>query len=668
MGAVPVPVPGLAAPPGPASPRGAARRLWSRLRLPGPRPGPHPGVLIALILLVTGIACALLQGPLWGPLPLLATVNVATSVTFIGTGLILRRDPRNRAVAWALIIAGALRSVDFADPLGGPWPFYTLVFGGMDRLAGAYALLRYPEPRLTWPQRAFLIALGAWMVIGRTLATVISTPQWENYPPSSWWISVHPDRELAQVITNIVNAGQGVLGLTLLVLLILRLTRTRGLDRLVITPIIVAGLAAVAAASGTAITQMLSTISETPNDAYIIEGIVDLALPLAFGVAVVQSALLLRSIPGLTAQVSAGADLDAVRYALRTTLRDPTLEVVDLTEAGRPPPAPGAAAAGTAPAAASPAAASPAIAGPAPAAGTGPAPRAPAPAPGLPAATSPGPLAEASEGLALDVTGGVPPDRLVELIRTEGGTPIAVVIADPGLDRYRGLFNAAVQTSGLALKNAQLQARAAQAELGQVRATTARLVEAGLAERQRLERDLHDGAQQHLLALAAQLTAAMTRTTDPAAAEAFRQARDGLTEILAELRDFAHGIHPAVLTEGGLAPALEEVAERLPLPVLVTAPATRAPSAAAEATGYFVACEALTNVVKHARASQASVQIRMPDGALEVEISDDGIGGAGASGRGMANMRDRARALDGELTVDSPPGQGTTITVRIPCG
>ena len=626
MGAVPVPVPGPAPPPGPASPRGAARRLWAFLRLSGP----HPGVLIAVILLVSGAVCALLQGPLWGPHPLLAAVNVATTETFIFTGLILHRDRRTRAVAWALIIAGVLRSVDFTDPLGGPWPFYTLVFGGMDRLAGAYALLRYPEPRLTRPQRAFLITLGAWMVIGRTLATVISTPRWDGYPASSWWIYLYQDRQLAQIITDIVNAGQGVLGLTLIVLLILRLVRTRGLDRLVITPIIVAGLAAVAAASGTAIAQMLSSISETPNDAYIIEGIVDLALPLAFGVAVLQSALLLRSIPGLTAQVSVGADVDAVRYALRTTLRDPTLEVLDLTEAGQPAPAP--------------------------------------PAGEPPAARDPGPPAASREGPALDVAGAMPPDRLVELIRTESGTPIAVVIADPGLDRYRGLFNAAVQTSGLALKNAQLQARAAQAELGQIRATTARLVEAGLAERRRLERDLHDGAQQHLLALAAQLTAAMTRTTDPAAAEAFRQARDGLTGILAELRDLAHGIHPAVLTEGGLAAALEEVAERLPLPVLVTAPATRAASSAAEATGYFVACEALTNAVKHAGASQATVDIRMPEGALEVEISDDGIGGAGASGRGMANMRDRARALDGELTVDSPPGQGTTITVRLPCG
>lgn len=169
MGAVPVPVPGLGTPPGPASPPGTGRRLWSLLRLSGP----HPGALIAFIVLASGAVCALLQGPLWGPHPLLAAVNVATSVTFICTGLILHRDPRTRAVGWALIVAGALRSVDFTDPLGGPWPFYTLVFGGMDRLFGAYALLRYPEPRLTRPQRVFLILLGTWMVIGRLLATVI---------------------------------------------------------------------------------------------------------------------------------------------------------------------------------------------------------------------------------------------------------------------------------------------------------------------------------------------------------------------------------------------------------------------------------------------------------------------------------------------------------------
>jgi signal transduction histidine kinase len=260
-----------------------------------------------------------------------------------------------------------------------------------------------------------------------------------------------------------------------------------------------------------------------------------------------------------------------------------------------------------------------------------------------------------------------PPDRLVEFIRTEAGTPIAVVIADPALARYRGLFDAAVQTSGLALKHAQLQAQTAREKLEQVRASRARIIEAGLAERRRLERDLHDGVQQHLLGVAARLTAAMTRTTDPEAATAFGQARDGLTQVLAELRDLAHGIHPAVLSHSGLAAALEDVAERLPLPVRVTAPALRV-GAAVEATAYYVACEALTNVVKHAQANSATVTVRINESQLDMEITDDGVGGVTQGGQGLANVLDRVSALDGEVAIDSQPGQGTRLVVTIPCG
>jgi len=223
-----------------------------------------------------------------------------------------------------------------------------------------------------------------------------------------------------------------------------------------------------------------------------------------------------------------------------------------------------------------------------------------------------------------------------------------------------------VQTSGLALKNAQLQAQAARAELEQVRASRARIIEAGLAERRRLERDLHDGVQQHLLGLAAQLTAAMTSTADPAATGAFGQVRDELKEVLGELRDLAHGIHPAVLSQGGLAVALEDVAERLPLPVRVIAPASRA-APAVEATAYFVACEALTNTVKHSKADSASVVIRMTGSWLDMEIADDGVGGATPDGHGLANIVDRVSALDGDVTIDSPPGRGTRLVVRIPC-
>jgi signal transduction histidine kinase len=158
----------------------------------------------------------------------------------------------------------------------------------------------------------------------------------------------------------------------------------------------------------------------------------------------------------------------------------------------------------------------------------------------------------------------------------------------------------------------------------------------------------------------------MARTTDREATAAFEQARAELGEVLAELRDLAHGIHPASLVQGGLAAALEEVAARLPLPIDLSAgPARAAP--AVEATAYFVACEALTNAVKHARASRATVAVRVGAAALEMDIADDGVGGADPAGSGLANIADRVSALNGTTTIDSPPGNGTRIVVSIPC-
>jgi signal transduction histidine kinase len=549
------------------------------------------------VLLVFGCCSAAVQGPLWSHSPALAIVNVVTSLTFVLTGLTLYRQPGQRGVAWALILAGVCRSIDFADSWNaGPWPVYDIVCGGMDRVFGAWALLRYPNPRLLRYQRVFLILLASWMLVGRTLMAVTSTARWNGESPSAWWPSLMVNQRLFGLTSVVVTAGEGLLGLAILVFLVMRLVQTRGLDRVVITPIIVAGLAAVVAASATAVVQMLAKPGATPNGAFLTEGVVDLAVPLAFLVAVVQRALLIKNIGGLAAQVSAGADVSAVRYALRATLRDPTLDVLDLSAPGL------------------------ALGGGDGTAGDG----------------------DGQAGAALARRDGPQRDRLVEFIRTEAGVPIAVIIADPALARYRGLFDAAVQTSGLALKNAQLQAQAARAELDQVRASRARIIEAGLAERRRLERDLHDGVQQHLLGLAAQLTAAMTSTADLAATAAFGQVRDELKEVLGELRDLAHGIHPAV------------------------APASRA-APAVEATAYFVACEALTNAVKHSKADSASVVIRMTGSWLDMEIADDGIGGATPDGHGLANIMDRVSALDGNVTIDSPPGRGTRLVVRIPC-
>ncbi len=547
----------------------------------------------------------------------LAAVNLAASLAFVFTGLMLREEPGQRAVAWALIVGGILRSADFISWTWAPFVFYTLVFGAMDRVFGAWALLRYLRPSLPTYQRLYLGLLVGWMLVGRTLIAVTSKAAWVGATASSW-PALLPDVQLNDVINYVVNAGEGLFGVTFMVLLVMRLRQAKGLDRIVIPPIIVAGLGAAVAAIASAIAQMFSS---NPNDAYLVESVVDLALPLAFLVAATQRGLLFRTIAGLTAQLSGGAEAGVVRDALRAALHDPTLDILDLSASDAAPTGDGNAAAGSAD--------------------------------------------EAGNGAESPLPHGQPADRLVEFIRSEAGAPIAVVLADPSLARYRGLFDAAVQTSGLALKNAELQARAARAELEQVRASRARIVEAGLAERRRLERDLHDGAQQHLLALAAQLSAAMTRTADPQAKAAFEQARDEMHIVLGKLRDLAHGIHPALLSHGGLAAALDDIAERLPLPVRVSASGSRA-TPAAEATAYFVACEALANVVKHAGASGATVLVRIDKSALEMEIADDGIGGV-SDGQGLANMRDRVSALDGELTVHSPPGHGTHLKVRIPC-
>ena len=578
-------------------------------------------------LLVTGALSVLVQWPVWHQNGDLAGVNTAVTVLFVLTGLWLRREPGQRDVAWALIAAGVLRSLDFADAWSNSGlAVYDLIFGAADRALGAWALLRYPNRALQKQQRAFLILLVVWMLGLRTLIAVTSLPQWDGVSASAWWPTLHADLPLNNLLYNLDNYGEALFGVAMLALLAMRLVRTTGLDRIVITPVIVAGLAAAVAAGASAVTQAVTSLQTTPGGIYIAEGCLDITVPLAFLVAATQRTLLLRNITGLIAQISAGADIEAVRGALRAALGDPTLDVVDLSAdtAGMEQ----------------------------------------AETPGIEQANAPGIERADAPG---DVTTWQSTDRIVEFIRAEGGSPIAVVLADPALERYRSLFDAAVQTSGLALQNAQIQAQAARDKLEQVRASRSRIIEATDAERRRIERDLHDGVQQQVLGLAAQLTAAVHQTADPVAHEAFLEARDGLREVLANLRDLAHGIHPAVLTQGGLRPALQDVAERLPLSVQLTIPALRL-APAVEATAYYVACEALANAVKHANASSATVTVQIDAAALSMAIADDGVGGAQAAGRGLSNITDRVGAFDGEVTVVSPAGAGTRLEVRIPCG
>jgi signal transduction histidine kinase len=218
----------------------------------------------------------------------------------------------------------------------------------------------------------------------------------------------------------------------------------------------------------------------------------------------------------------------------------------------------------------------------------------------------------------------------------------------------------------LTLLDAELRAR-----LEELRASRARIVEAGDAERRRLERDLHDGAQSRLVALKLLLSSARARAADDTLKGLLNEAVDELDTSLSELRELARGIHPAVLTDRGLEPALQALASRAPVPVPVTVEADnedRLPGPV-ESAAYFVVSEALANVAKYAQATQAAVAVRRENGRVTVDVTDDGIGGADAGrGSGLRGLADRVAALDGTLALDSPAGGGTHLHAEIPCG
>jgi signal transduction histidine kinase len=255
-------------------------------------------------------------------------------------------------------------------------------------------------------------------------------------------------------------------------------------------------------------------------------------------------------------------------------------------------------------------------------------------------------------------------DTLIEALAAVPVGALILLLGIPGLSALGRLYGwLAAQLLG---SNADPELTAQVHELQDARS---RIIAAADAERRRIERDLHDGAQQRLVALALNLRMAEQRAAggDPAAAELVRQAGEEANLALKELRDLARGIHPAILTNRGLPAALEDLAARATVPVEVTgAPDERLPDAV-EAAAYFVVSECLANIGKHAQASSATVAASIQDGRLSVVVADDGVGGAElGDGSGMQGLVDRVGALSGSLTIDSPPGEGTHVVASIP--
>jgi signal transduction histidine kinase len=248
------------------------------------------------------------------------------------------------------------------------------------------------------------------------------------------------------------------------------------------------------------------------------------------------------------------------------------------------------------------------------------------------------------------------------------GRRVAAIVHDPALDEEPQLVRTAGAAAALALENQRLSAEL-RARIEDLRASRTRIVEAGDAERRRLERDLHDGAQSRLVALAMKLRMARRRAEGrPDVTAILDESSAELQASLDELRELARGIHPAVLTDRGLGPALEMLASRAPVPVDVAGDVDDLPPAVATAV-YFVVSEGLTNVAKYARARHATVTVSRDDNRVVAEVADDGVGGADlARGSGLRGLVDRVAALDGRLELHSPAGNGTRLRAEFPLG
>jgi signal transduction histidine kinase len=272
----------------------------------------------------------------------------------------------------------------------------------------------------------------------------------------------------------------------------------------------------------------------------------------------------------------------------------------------------------------------------------------------------------AGRPVELPAAGG---DRAVTILRHDGD-PVAAMLHDTALDDDPELVRAVAATARMTIENERLQAEV-RVQLEEVRASRARIVEFGDAERRRVERNLHDGAQQRLVNLSLALGIARSQlpaTPDGELAAALDEAAAELRLALAELRELARGIHPVILSEAGLGPALASLVDRSSIPATVTVvPPDRLPPRVEE-TAYYVASEALANAAKHAHATAVTISARRLNGDLLVEVGDDGVGGADPNGSGLRGLADRVAAVDGHLRVHSPAGEGTRITAELPCG
>ena len=556
-----------------------------------------------------------------GPLAYLLVVIIGVGWSFVAAGLVAwSRRPGNRTgalmvvVGLAYLLNGML--LNGMALLREPFAFtlwYSVAF--LPEAVLAHLIAVYPDGRATTrPQRVFLAANYATTV-------PLSLVQLWLVDPASLGCPECPDDLLGlggrhpygEAVVAVSDLGLAVVAALLLWIMVTRWRQAPGPSRRSLAPVALVGVVLVVVfMTG----QALKVVLPDPPPA--LEAGFDLAIvtllmlwPLAFLAGLARVRLDRSAVGDLAIELAETQPPGRLEQALARALRDPTVEVAYwlpdrnafVDAAGRPVELP---------------------------------------------------------------TGGA--DRAVTILRRDGD-PVAALLHDAALDDDPALVRAVAATARMTIENERLHAEV-RAQLEEVRASRARIVEFGDAERRRVERNLHDGAQQRLVNLSLALGIARSQVatgSEEGVASALDEAAAELRLALAELRELARGIHPVILSEAGLGPALASLAERSPIPVTIgTVPPDRFPPRVEE-TAYYIASEALANAAKHARATAVTINARRLDGELLVEVGDDGVGGANPDGSGLRGLADRVAALDGHLHIHSPAGEGTRITAELPC-
>ncbi|HEY6835850.1 MAG TPA: histidine kinase [Gaiellaceae bacterium] len=546
-----------------------------------------------------------------------AVAQVAVGWAFVFAGLVawLQR-PRNRL--GPLIVAAGLaylaRQLRYSYDA---WLF--TIFFALGELPYAlipHSVLAYPTGKVVGRAERALVKVGYASLLVVPFVILLfydGTRQLLFYsgPPHRNFLLVHGSADTVEALQkSLVVFYFGILGTIFIALIVRRLWRATPRSRRILAPLVVAAVAF----SLRALYECVKTfVSQPVASEYLFWWQVAalVALPIALVVGMLRAHLARAGVGELVLELE-HAPPEEIRGALARSLRDPTLEIAFWV-------------------------------------------------PELRGYTD-------AAGRPVELPKG--PERAVTLLLYDSGEPLAAIVHDPSLLEEPKLVQAACAAARLALENARLQAET-RAQLAEVKQSRVRIVTATDEERRRIERDLHDGAQQRLAALALQLRSAQmrlgSRDVDPEVTALLDSAVAELQAANEELRELVRGVYPAILTEEGLAAALESLALRNPFPIELDVPRGRFP-ARVEATAYFVASEGLANVAKHARASRASVCIARRDGILEVEIEDDGVGGARLlDGSGLTGLADRVEALGGRLRLQSPSGEGTLVVAEIPC-